>query len=413
MAIDYAKLAAQAAEIEDQTEVVVFEGFDRRLAKAGPVVARFVEYVEMGMQPQREYQGKAKPDADDIWLSFDLLGKDYLYETGEEGKPKEQRCDRISVRIKKSLGGKAAFKKLFDKMVYSRENIKHMAQMLGEAFSLTIVHGEGKKKAGQDKPPVYANMRDKGEWFIRAPRIEDPVSGEIKDISGLVPQAINPIRIFVWELASKETWDSLFIDGFREVKDAEGNVVEQKSKNWMQETLLGATNFSGSPLEAVLTNLGTLGLPETNGDPLASASVTTVATGVTTPTSASTKVATTDVSAQPVATSSVQSQIALPEGMDLEQYQAFLKFQQAQGAASAATTPVATPAVQSTTPPASPAAATKPRGRPAGAKNKDKAAAASSTVADTQSPVLPDTVSSTAPTTKAPSVEDALASIGL
>jgi hypothetical protein len=141
-----------------------------------------------------------------------------------------------------------------------REDKKHMAQMLGEGFIIEVVHNEqvvDGKKTGK----VYANMKTEAAgWLISAPVIEDPIAGTKTNVN--VPEALSPMKLFLWDHASKETWDSLFIDGTRTTK-VDGKDTEV-SKNWLQQKIMGASNYNGSPLEALLAGVENLSIdPET------------------------------------------------------------------------------------------------------------------------------------------------------
>jgi len=248
-------LIASAAELQDQSETVA--SVDFAPPAAGPTVGRFIEYIEYGKQKQKPYQGKPKPDAQEVRLTFELLAPKNIKEIEIEGGGKKEIADRINITLAIKLGDKAAFKKLFTKMTYGRNNIKHMAQMLGEAFVLEVLHNKAKEG---DK--IYANIRDaQGEWKVSPPFVKDPISGNIKKYN--VPPAKSPIKIFLWANPTKETWDSLFIDGTREVK--EGDVVKQVSKNWLQERILGATDYKGSKLEDLITKVDGLSIDPQDG----------------------------------------------------------------------------------------------------------------------------------------------------
>lgn len=244
------ELAALAASTEDQTESGP-EGFTRELPPAGPTVARFIEYVELGVHAQKAYKGKAKPDVDQVRLVFELNSPKHVKEIEVDGG-KRTVANLMILTLTKKLGEKASFKKLFNAMVYGREKIIHMAQMLGEGFIINIEHntvGEG------DEKKTYANMYSEGKgWLIQAPRHVDPLTEVITNIP--VPAAINAKRIFLFANPNKPTWDSLFIDGTRTVKDAAGKETEV-SKNWLQEKIKSAKNFEGSPLNLMLGNVKT------------------------------------------------------------------------------------------------------------------------------------------------------------
>lgn len=242
MTINYKALAAAAAEREDQTETK--SSFEFNLPEAGPGVARFVEYIECGQQPRKAYKGKEKKPADLVILKFDLLSPQKNIREHEG----TTYCDTMTVRLNKLLDGKAGFKKLFNTMARGRENIKHMAQMLGEAFIVNVIHSESGEG---DKKRTYANLRDEnGTWHVNAPVIVDALAGTQQDISAQVMPPLSPIRIFLWDDPNQECWDSLFIDGTY-TKKVDG-VETEVSKNWIQSLIVGAVNFPGSPLEAML-----------------------------------------------------------------------------------------------------------------------------------------------------------------
>jgi hypothetical protein len=167
--------------------------------------------------------------------------------------------------VPKSLSDKAGFKKLFNAMTYGRSDIKHFAQMLGEPFLVNIHHNKT-KDATSGKETIYANLNNsEGVYSIGAPRHTDPVSEVVTDLVPHIKQPFSPVRIFLWNNPTKPTWDSLFIDGTREVKDKEGNVTHE-SKNWLQEKIIGALNYTGSPLDSMLHDVAELPLAETSTD---------------------------------------------------------------------------------------------------------------------------------------------------
>ena len=259
-----AALAAKAAQTTDHTETS--SGTDWQPPVEGTTTLRFIEYIELGKQPQKPFQGKAKPDCEEVRMTFELLmnnkNRTDVREVEVDGV-KKLVADRISIKLAIKSGEKAVFKKLFDKMRRGRDNIHHMSQMLGEAFLGTVVHSKS-----TDGKVTYANLRDSdGAWTIRAPRIQkDPLDDDSwVDIN--VRPAISPLKIFVWDLPNKECWDSLYIEGTRTVKDDKGVETEQ-SKNWIQERILSATNYHGSPLEELLNNIGGLSIDPKTDDVL-------------------------------------------------------------------------------------------------------------------------------------------------
>ena len=90
------------------------------------------------------------------------------------------------------------------------------------------------------------------------PRHTDPLAGTITELA--VPEMLNPIKLFLWDNPTQETWDSLFIDGTYTKK--EGDKEVEVSKNWMQEVILSAENFEGSALHTLVSGLGELSTAE-------------------------------------------------------------------------------------------------------------------------------------------------------
>lgn len=262
----FASVIASAAETEDQTKAVSAE---RRVIPAGMAMARLIEYVELGPQPQ-SFNGQPKPDCEEVRVAFELFGGNGKYSyTNADG---ETVNDVISWRGAKRLNPKSQFFKMMKKMVYGRDGITHMAQMLGEAFLLEVKHRTSEKDG---KETVYANIFVDSECNILAPVQNDVLTGETKALP--VPEPTRQFRCFIWKSPTPECWDSIFIDGSRTVKDGDKEV--EKSNNWMQEMLLSSPAFAGSALEAMLAQKSAAdgGLPPIDdsaaiGQPLAAVS---------------------------------------------------------------------------------------------------------------------------------------------
>lgn len=205
-------------------------GGDYTPPAAGACLLRFVAYVELGKQ-KSTYKGETKIK-DKVRLVFEVHGKNYPIKKLDDGTEVVQR---ITITETLSLSEKAHFFKIFNAMRNGREDITHMAQMLGEPFRGRIYHNEGKEGK------VFANLRNESGYTITSPYIEDAETGESRKVK--VPEAVSQLRLFVWDQPSKEMWDSLFIDG---------EFDEGKTKNVFQAAILSAANYKGSPLEQLL-----------------------------------------------------------------------------------------------------------------------------------------------------------------
>ena len=244
--LQQAKQLAQTGDLGDQS--VAQKGFKKFVIPAGVTTARFIGYVEIGKQPQRAFEGKPKPDTEVVRLTFELNGTKYMRDISKEGEPEKLIPSTITVDMPLSMNEKSKFFKLMQKMKGDKD-VKHMVELLGNAYVITITHNKGKG----DK--VYANMYTKVEgWCIRQPIQVDAISGESTPIP--VPEVQGDISLLLQKTPTIEQWNSIFIDGTFKKKVGEEEI--EVSKNFIQFLALGASNFEGSELEKVLTASGNL-----------------------------------------------------------------------------------------------------------------------------------------------------------
>lgn len=170
--ISISDLIEQSGSIEDQS--VTKTAIEFTPPPAGVTYGRFISYVDLGKQKQRDFQGKAKPDTEEVRLVFELMHKKNLHEYEVEGQ-KKIRYDQVSVTLTKQFGTKAKYKKLFNAMTYGRE-YKHMAQMLGQAFKIEIFHHKVAAKDGLPERTFVNIFGPEGKLNIGPPKVElDPI----------------------------------------------------------------------------------------------------------------------------------------------------------------------------------------------------------------------------------------------
>lgn len=234
----------EAAEQTNMNEAQTGGG-ERRVPEAGVCRLRFIGYIERGSHHDEKY----KKDKDEVLLQFELSGP--KHEPFEIDGKKIPHVITITENL--SLNEKANFYKLFKRMNYTGE-YTHMAQMLGKDFLGTVCLRDNGKE-GKEKR-VYANLRDDGGYTIRPPFFEDPETGESRKIE--VQPALTPLRCFLFDYATKEMWDSIFIDGrWDDQTDEAGNVVKEgRSKNVHQNRIKESQNFAGSPMSELLMGEG-------------------------------------------------------------------------------------------------------------------------------------------------------------
>jgi hypothetical protein len=249
-AIDFAKLAEQAvATGADHTVKTAGPSGDYKPPAEGPCRLRLVSYIELGKQ-KGSYMGVPRVK-EEVVLTFELSGPNHAPADTDNG-PMPTRMD---VKIPKSLNEKSAFSILFHRMNY-KGTAKHFAQLLGQPFKGRVFHRKAK-----DGVKVFADLKSKDTGYaIEAPRFEvtgeDGPTGEWREL--VVAPAITPIKLFLWDLADMDQWNSIFIDGtYEEKKDATGKVtMAARSKNKFQNLIKSAANFQGSPIHTLLVNSG-------------------------------------------------------------------------------------------------------------------------------------------------------------
>ena len=256
MAKDYAALAAQAAALgADMTKAQAGGGEDFEPPKAGPGMARFVGFYELGKQ-KGTFKGAPtiKPK---VRAVFELIGKNHPPRELEDGR---KIPHLISFDENDSLNEKARYFKLFQRMNYAGDT-NHIVGLLGRAFKVRVIHRPYKGRDGKER--IAAELYDKvaGTYTIEPPRSavvdeDGEETGEYRVIN--VGPALTPVKAFLWNLSDKEDWDALFIEGeYPERKDEQGNVIATaRSKNVIQNTIKSATNFVGSPIHTILLAAG-------------------------------------------------------------------------------------------------------------------------------------------------------------
>ena len=232
-----AKLAAlQALAAQDVAESgidlneAVKGGGGGRLLPEGYAFGRLVEYIEFGNQPQ-EFQGQAKDPALEFTLGFALTGQGYQ---NDDGTPYIVRTYNTAL----SRNEKSRAFKLF-KALNWKGTAKSFAQLLGETFLVKI------KQVPKSKTDPKIVSRIDLDGFL--PPL-DPVTRQPYPVAEAPDDMY---RLFLWSRPTKEAWDSLYIEG----------EYEGKSKNRIQEQILAALDFQGSPLQQLLMQSGVTALP--------------------------------------------------------------------------------------------------------------------------------------------------------
>lgn len=248
-----AALANQAAAETDHTKAPPEKDFERVVAAPGKGIMRLREYIEIGKHPNASKAYPDKKPSRKARFVFELCTPRHIQTIKVEGKddiilPHILSCT-VAMPDKGAASAKSAYAKLFSKLNYDGK-LQHPAQALGRAYVVNIIAGYdsdayegGKLKEGAVQK--YANFKDAdGSFLIEPPRIVDPVSEAVTEIK--VPEIKGALKIFLYDNPTKETWDSLFIEGTYQ-KDG-----KDVSKNWLQECIMKALDYQGSKLQCLL-----------------------------------------------------------------------------------------------------------------------------------------------------------------
>lgn len=282
MTVDILALANQAAETAtDMSEARTGGGGggDYVPPAEGISRARLVAYIETGKHEKNVGAGKPKMNVEQVRLIFELSGPNHEPKVLEDGTKLPHRIteDLNAGKNYGPLNEKSGLYKLFKRMNWEG-NAKHMSQLLGKPFLVTIKHN---KKVGTDgKERTYVSIRDESGYLIQPPRFVNPIDSTITEVP--VDPAISQLRLFLWNAAPDvigKMWDSLFIDGeYPERKNDKGEVTAPaKTKNVLQAEVMKATNFVNSPIHQYLQTKGTtldLGAKVESGNGVAGATPT-------------------------------------------------------------------------------------------------------------------------------------------
>lgn len=219
----------------------------------GPTRLRFVGYYELGTHVEQSGKFVGKKNKK-VKLVFELSGKNHE-PTEVDGK---KHPILMTLEMNNSRNEKATLFKLFAVM-----NAAHggeattMPELLGTEYLGSIKHthrGEGANRK------TYANL----ENVRKAERMdEDDNLVPIK-----VDEPLTEIKMFVWDIATLEDWDSIKIEGeYPERKDKDGNVTRAaKSKNVFQDTIRAAVDFDSLPIYQLLKDGGVTAADERDMD---------------------------------------------------------------------------------------------------------------------------------------------------
>lgn len=240
--MDFSALGQAATESDDLTQN---KSFERAMPRAGVALLRLRDYIETG---RHEGKNASYKPALKTMLVFELLHPEHAQEFDGKKEPMI-----LTVRMNKGATTKSGYKKLFNVMnTACGGNKQHFVEMIGQPFLGEIYHnsvGEGENKK------TYANLDLDGAWSLKAPVQTDAIMNTSTPIP--VPELHGTPKAFLWENETvsdaqiTEMWESIFIEGEREVEDKATKEKKMVSKNWIQETIMKNIEWEGSVTQAL------------------------------------------------------------------------------------------------------------------------------------------------------------------
>ncbi len=219
-------LANEAAAVGENMTEAVKGGGGARLLPEGYCLATLVEYIEYGQQPQ-EFNGVAKDPAMEFQLAFALHTPGFC---NEDGTPYIFRPYAQSLSRNEKANAFLTFKAMNWKGTST-----HFAQLLSQGFLLKF----------ERKQPSAAQAATGGKErsVVNLKATLPPMDALSKQPYPLPPVDSALYKLFLWSHPQIETFASFYQEG----KYDDGN-----SKNSVQEKMLSALDFHGSPLHLLL-----------------------------------------------------------------------------------------------------------------------------------------------------------------
>ncbi|KVF71610.1 hypothetical protein WS75_21840 [Burkholderia sp. FL-7-2-10-S1-D7] len=215
----------------------------RHLGYVPPAVgfahARFVGYFELGIH-EEEYEGK-KRDREKVDLVFELSGPNHEPTKAADGT---LIPIRITAQETLDLSYGASFYELFGAMdAACGGGATHIAEMLGKPFIVEVF-----RRRSRDGKRIYASLRGPNGYNVKGTAQRDRRTG--KPVVVEVAAAVTAVKAFIWEVADKEMWDSIYLPGeYPERRDANGALIAPiRLKNVIQEKIASANNWASHPL---------------------------------------------------------------------------------------------------------------------------------------------------------------------
>jgi len=196
--------------------------FNMEPLEPGVYPTRLVQIIDLGLQPQRPYQGKDKPPAHEIMMTYEFVDEFLKDEEGKEVEDKP-RWYSETLPLYSLEADKAKSTQRYNALDPDHKYGGDFVKTLGTPVNVTIVHNKNGEK-------LYVNIANTAAM---RPRDADKC-----------PPLVNTTKVFDLDDPSLETLGSL--------------------PQWIQDKIKGNLQFKGSNLETLLGASGEEGEKKEN-----------------------------------------------------------------------------------------------------------------------------------------------------
>ena len=178
----------------------------------GNYLARVVQVIDLGVQPQRPFKGQDKPPAHEIMVTYELVTEFMKDDDGNDLEDKPRWISETFPIYDLSVD-RAKCTKRYLALDAKKEHDGDWSMVVGKPCTVTIVLNPGK---GDHAGKTFTNIGN--------------VTPAMKGIP--VPELVNDTKVFSLEEPDKDVFDSL--------------------PDWLQEKVENNLEFAGSPLDKLL-----------------------------------------------------------------------------------------------------------------------------------------------------------------
>lgn len=188
--------------------------------------ARVVQIIDLGLQPQRPYQGQAKPPAHEIMLTYELVDSFMLDKDGKELEDKPRWVSE-TFPMNNLKADKAKSTQRYMALDPEVKDGGDFTKQLSKPVNVNIVNNKGKDNKVYDNVSAIAAMRPRD--------------------AAKLPELVNPTKLFDLSEPDMEVFNSL--------------------PEWLRDKIKGNLNYEGSSLQKLVDGVSDKNAKPVNQEP--------------------------------------------------------------------------------------------------------------------------------------------------